>query len=338
MSKRVLILGATGAMATYLIPDLLEKGYYIDGVTLDDTKSHNNMLNYIQADAMDIEFLKKQVSYGYDGIVDFMIYPSLELYKKYYKIFLDNTKHYIFLSTYRVYGSKFPITEETPRIYDEERPEDFVNEREYSIYKAQEEDFLKNSGYKNYTVIRPAITYSKRRFQLTTLEADVVIYRMIQGKTVVLPKEAMEHQATMTWAGDVAWMIAEILFNEKAMGERYTVSTAEHHTWGEIAEMYGKIGGLKYITTDAETFLKIVSGGSDWYVYAKQQLFYDRCYDRIIDNSKILKLCGKSQNELMPLEKGLEMLYKNATPKDIGCSEDINKRMDEYLKSIGIDK
>jgi len=34
--KKILILGATGAMAVYLIPLLLEKGYTVTGVALDD--------------------------------------------------------------------------------------------------------------------------------------------------------------------------------------------------------------------------------------------------------------------------------------------------------------
>ena len=286
--KRVLILGATGAMATYLIPALLARGMQVTGVSLDDVKSEHENLTYVQANAMDLDFLRQTLAEGYDAVYDFMIYNTKELFSEYYPLFLENTKHYIFFSTYRVYAGEYPITEESPRIYDVARPSDFVTEKEYSIYKAEEEDILRASGYRNFTIVRPAITYSQCRFQLTTLEANILIWRMLRGKTVILPEGAMECQATMTWAGDVAKMLSAILFHEGAYGETYTVSTAEHHTWREVAEMYRRIGGLHYISVPNEEYLKIFGNS----VYSKQQLEYDRCFHRVVDNTKILSLMG----------------------------------------------
>lgn len=333
--KRILILGATGAMAVYLIPKLIKDGYIVDGVSLEDVESDNENLTYIKHNAYDLDFLKELLKNDYDAIVDFMIYNSVEFYKEYYNLFLNNTKHYIFLSTYRVYADDAPLHEKAKRLLDIERPDDFVTEYEYSIYKAEEEDLLNNSEYQNYTIIRPAITYSKRKFQLTILEANVLIYRMMQGKTVVLPKSAMDKQATMSWANDVAQMISQIILNPKAMTETYNVSTSEHMTWGKVAEIYKEIGNLKYITVDDETFLQITAEGA---TYAVQQLLYDRCFDRIVDNSKILSLCNMTQDDLMPLKEGLKKELKNITQENyvkvIGCNEDINKRMDAYLESI----
>lgn len=333
--KRILILGATGAMAVYLIPKLIKNGYIVDGVSLEDVESDNKNLTYIKHNAYDLNFLKELLKNDYDAIVDFMIYNSVEFYKDYYNLFLNNTKHYIFLSTYRVYADDAPLHEKAKRLLDIERPDDFVTEYEYSIYKAEEEDLLNNSEYQNYTIIRPAITYSKRRFQLTILEANVLIYRMMQGKTVVLPKSAMDKQATMSWANDVAQMISKIILNPKAMVETYNVSTSEHMTWGEVAEIYKEIGNLKYITVDDETFLQITAEGA---TYAVQQLLYDRCFDRIVDNSKILSLCNMTQDDLMPLKEGLKKELKNITQENyvkvIGCNEEINKRMDKYLESL----
>ena len=331
-NKRILVLGATGAMAVYLIPELLAKGYSVVGVSLEEALSDHENLTYIKADAFNMDFLKSQCEQKYDAIVDFMVYDSVEKFDRYYKLFLDNTEHYIFFSTYRVYAEETPITENSLRILDMERPDDFVTKYEYSIYKAELEDFLRSSDYKNYTIVRPAITYSKRRFQLTTLEANVLVYRMKKGKTVVLPEGAMKKQATMSWAGDVAKMLSAILHNPKAYCETYTVSTAEHMTWEEVAKIYEEIGGLKYIAVDNQIYLDIISKGN---VYAKQQLYYDRCYDRIVDNSKILEISGLEQEDLTPLREGLKREYENATLDMVGCDEEIDKRMDEYLESIG---
>ena len=137
----------------------------------------------------------------------------------------------------------------------------------------------------------------------------------------------------MSWAGDVAKMLVAILFNPKAFGETYTVSTSEHHTWREIAGIYERLGGLKYVTASKDDFLNIVGGG----VMSKQQLEYDRFYNRIVDNSKILDLCGMEQNDLMPLEEGLRMEYEALNEEKlarIGCNEDVNRRMDEYIENM----
>ena len=116
MKKKILVLGATGAMGVYLIPELLNMGYMVDGVSVDDIKSDNIDLRYIKADATDIGFLSILLQNKYDGIVDFMIYPDKKKFETYMKLFLDNTKHYIYLSTYRVYAESEVISEKSPRI------------------------------------------------------------------------------------------------------------------------------------------------------------------------------------------------------------------------------
>ena len=329
---KILVLGATGAMAVYLIPKLIKKGYKVVGVSLDEVKSEDENLVYIKADAKDLSFLREQINQKYDAIVDFMVYTSIDEFEKYINLFLENTKHYIFFSTYRVYADDSPLSETSKRLLDIEKPQNFVSEFEYSIYKAEEEDWLNRSPYNNYTIVRPAITYSKRRFQLTILEADVLIYRMMRGKTVVLPESAMDKEATMSWAGDVAEMLSSIILNCKAYGETYNVATSEHMKWSDIAKIYQEIGGLKYITVDDETFLDIIAEGA---VYARQQLLYDRCYNRVVDNKKILSLSGMKQEELMHLKDGLKKELLGLSINDIGGNLAVNTRMDKYLKSIG---
>ena len=192
---------------------------------------------------------------------------------------------------------------------------------------------------KNWTIIRPAITYSLLRNQLVTLEAPNTIGRALLGKPVVLPETAKNVQATMSWAGDVAQMIAGILFNENALGEAYTVSTSEHHTWGEIAEYYEDICGLKSVWVDQTDFLRCAVTGFDDFPYTGSwQLVYDRLFDRIIDNSKILALTGMKQENLMKLYDGLKYEISRC-PKNYGetvANLSSNIRMDEYLKNRGL--
>ena len=115
-NEHILVLGATGAMAVYLIPELLNKGCKVVGVSLDDAVSNNENLTYIKADASDIDFLKSLCEQKFDAIFDFMIYNSVEKFRLYYKLFLENTRHYIFFSTYRVYAGDTPITRRRLRL------------------------------------------------------------------------------------------------------------------------------------------------------------------------------------------------------------------------------
>ena len=330
MNKKILVTGGTGAMGVYLIPELLKLGYQVDVISLDDVLSDNPNLQYIKANAKDYTFISEQLKKEYDAVVDFMIYPTKGDFEAFLPLYLKNTHHYIFLSTYRIYANEeHPIKETSPRLLDVTTDPVLLSSGDYCIYKAQAEDYLRNSGFSNWTILRPAITYSKRRFQLVTLESHLVIRRMLEGKTLVLPEYAMNIQATMSWAGDVAQMIARLVLNKDAMGETYSVTTAEHHSWREVAEIYKRIGGLKYCTTDTDTFLNVLLPGS---IHARQQLIYDRYFDRIMDNSKILNITGMKQSELMPLEKGLAMEF-GAFPKNTVWPDcDSNRRMDKFLE------
>lgn len=339
MSKKILVPGGTGAMGVYLVPELLKLGYQVDVIYLEDVMSgrthwpiEDPRLKVMCANAMDYDSIAELLKKDYDGVVDFMIYSTPELFEKFLPLYLKNVGHYIYLSTYRVYANEeHPVRETSPRLLDVSKDEVLLHSGDYCIYKAQGEEFLKDSGYDNWTAIRPAITYSKRRFQLVTMEMNLVVRRMLEGKTLLLPEPAMGVQATMSWAGDVAKMISRLVCNPKACREIYSVCTAEHHTWKEIADIYARIGALKYQTVDTETFLNVMGPGK---LYARQQLVYDRYFDRIMDNSKILTLTGIKQSELMPLEKGLAMEL-SAFPRDFAWrTDEAYARMDEMLLSL----
>jgi nucleoside-diphosphate-sugar epimerase len=248
-----------------------------------------------------------------------------------YEMMLSSTDHYIFLSSYRVYAdSAVPIKEDSPRLLDVSDDKEFLATEDYSLYKARQEDILKASKYDNWTIVRPAVTYSKFRYQLVTLEANTVIYRAMNKLPVLLPKEAMPIYGTMSWAGDVARMISRLILNPDALRETYTVSTAEHHTWEEIANFYKELIGLEYITIDTETYLGFFDPSHAR--GARYQLMYDRCFNRIIDNTKILYATGLKQSDLMPLKAGLKKEL-SALPKDTVWSRStISERMDEFLK------
>ena len=330
MAEKILVIGY-GAMAMYLVPDLSARGYQVDVYCMEQVTDQFDGVTFHQANAFEDGFLKNLLETGgYDAAVDFLMYDTEEKFRQYYKLFLDNVRHYIFLSTYRIYANEeHPVKETSPRLLEVVRdPEYQATENEYSRYKALEENVLRESGYQNFTIIRPAITYSKYRFQLVTLEAQVVIERARKGKKIILPEAAMDVQATMSWAGDVAKMISGLLLNPAAMGETYSVCTAEHHTWREVAEYYKEIAGLEYVTVDTETYYQLWADSK----YARYQLEMDRFFDRIMDNSKILNITGLKQENLMPLKDGLRREFE-ALPADYTWpASPVNDRMDAWLE------
>lgn len=340
MSKKVLVLGATGAMGQYLTPYLIDMGYEVDGVSLDAAISNNPRLKYIQANTKDEGVLDSLLANNYDCIVDFMVYDR-DTFADVAQKLLGATDHYVYLSSYRVYANEeVPIKETSPLLNDVLSEEQkALGYNDYCLYKARGEKIVREWGRKNWTIIRPAITYSFGRYQLTTMEASVVINRAREGKTILLPDAAMGIQATMSWAGDVSRMIAKIVCNERALGETYTVATAEHHTWQEIAEYYKDLIGLNYEIIPAETFIDLWAGAkSDKNpnrIHAEWQLYFDRCFERVIDNSKILDLMGAKQSDLKPLYDGLKYELGRLTDDVKFPASHINVTMDDYLAKRG---
>ena len=116
MPKKVLVLGSTGAMGKFLVPYLAEAGYAVDAVSLEEAHSPFPNVRDIKGDAKDKTFLKELLANRYDGIVDFMIYPTAYLSYR-LPLMLANTGHYIYLSSYRVYDNKeHPVRLDVRRI------------------------------------------------------------------------------------------------------------------------------------------------------------------------------------------------------------------------------
>ena len=332
-AKKVLVLGATGTMGQYLVPKLLDRGYAVDAVALDEITMTAPNLRGIKGNAKDWQLLEQLWENHYDGIVDFMIYPTADAFL-YLPEMLKHTEHYIYLSSYRVYDNKeVPVRETSPRLLDTADDRLLRNSDDYSIYKARGENILLNSGRKNWTAVRPAITYSLGRYQLVTLEANRTVGRAMQGKSVVLPEQAAEVPATMSWGGDVAEMIARLLFNAEALEEIYTVSTAEHHTWREIADYYKELCNLNAVWVDKEDFLKAITRNPH-FPRNRWQLEYDRLFPRIIDNTKVLDATGLKQADLMKLYDGLKYEIGRFVlpPEWIGTDDP----MDVYLAGRGM--
>lgn len=322
---KILILGGTGAMGIHAAKLLSGLGHQVFVTSRKERSSFENV-EYLKGDAKDSTFLGKLLDQSWDAIIDFMIW-STEEFSANCQMFLASTKQYVFLSSYRVYADSPVITEESPRLLDVCSDEEYLATDEYALAKARCEDVLAASGLKNWTIIRPAITYDgSGRFQLGVHEAGLWLWRALHGIPVPFPEAMLEKQATMTWGRDVARMIVGLVGDPKATGGVFTASTSEHKTWAEIVEIYKKVVPSLELTSCELDKFEYERGG----VY---QIRYDRMFDRVVDNSKVLDAVALSQTDLISLEDGLaselESYLKNR-PNILGAPG-ANARMDRLV-------
>ena len=297
--KKVLLLGGTGAMGVYLSERLMRnfEVYVTSRKSRPSYDDKGSAVTFINGDAKDDDFLRRVIeNVRPDGIVDFMTYTT-EHFRRRVEWLLKGCKHYVFLSTYRVFAEQVPLTERSPRLLDVCTDAEYLSTDEYAMTKARQEDILRNSVMTNWTIIRPAITFSKARFQFGCLEAWEVCYRSLAGLPVIMPREMKDRQATLTWANDVALMIERLLFNEKAYSEDFNVATSEHMTWREIGNIYAKAIGMTVEECSLDQYIEVIG--------SRYQVMYDRMYDRIVDNSKVLATTGLSQKDLTPIALAL---------------------------------
>lgn len=295
MKRTVLLLGGTGAIGVYLAQELVSLGYDVV-ITSRSRRSDAEGIRFVQGDALNLAFLTTLLrDVKPDAIVDFMIYPTIEFLDR-HRLLLNSTSHYLFLSSYTVFADNSPLVEDSPRLLDVCGDANFLKTDDYPLRKARCENILRMSGYNNWTILRPSITYSKERFQFGCLEANVVCYRSLQHLPVVIPKEILSKRTTLTWAGDTGKMISRLVMNDEAKGEAVDLATAESLTWREIADIYSEAIGMKFIEVCLSDYIDICGLSA---------VMYDRMCNRYLDNSKVLRLSGLKQEDLMPIAKGL---------------------------------
>ena len=284
---RVLILGGTGAMGAPLIEVLSEEKNKEIFVTSREEHADYKNIKYIKINAHNYEAINKIISKDtYDCIVDFMNY-SLNEFEERYDFFLSNTKQYIFVSSARVYDQKDSwINERDKRLLDKSNDSFFLRTKEYSLEKAREENLLIESRKKNYTIIRPYITYNKNRLQLGVYEMEDWLYRAMKGQKIIIQQELLNKRTTLTYGNDVAFYISKLINNNSALGEIYNITENKSTlTWKDVIDIYKKVLS-KY---DIELEYKLTN---TFFKDRKYQLLYDRYFNRVFDASKIIKECN----------------------------------------------
>ncbi|MCL2328094.1 MAG: NAD-dependent epimerase/dehydratase family protein [Bacteroidetes bacterium] len=329
---KVLVLGGTGAMGIHLVQLLKEQGVETFVTSRRRIQSNENV-HYLQGNAQDETFLQECLQmHQWDTIVDFMIYHT-QTFKERVDLLLNSTKQYIFLSSARVYaGSEQPITETSARLLDVSHDADYLATDEYSLTKARQEDILKNSGRKNWTIIRPYITYSENRFQLGVLEKEEWLYRALHGRTIVFSSDIMQKTTTLTYGFDVAKGIASVIGKAGALGECFHITQPESIQWSEVLNVYLSVLE-KHAAFRPKVLLQDLNNFSEWRTGTSQyQIRHDRLYNRVFDNAKISQYIDAKSftNTQAGLQHCLETFLKN--PKFSWTDWKVEARKDRITK------
>lgn len=298
---KVLLLGGTGAMGIHMIDILREEGVQVF-VTSRAHQKEVEGVNYYKGNAHDIAFLKSiLLKNKYNAIVDFMSYGTDEFLQR-MEILLSATDQYIFLSSSRVYAdfNRERITETNQRLLNSSTDEEYLRTDEYALAKARQEDFLMKSGNRNWTIVRPYITYSNRRLQLGIYEKEQWLYRALRRKPIVFSKDIASKTTTLTYGADVASIMAKLIGNQYAIGEIYHITGLREVLWQDILSAYlnileKKTGSRPKVIMTNEA---IVSDDSSY------QYKYDRLFNRSFDNSKVLNLLNEKY-DFVETEAGL---------------------------------
>lgn len=308
---KILILGGTGCIGEALV-DILRDSLHEVYITSRKLRTNYANIHYIYGNAKEIEFLREVLTKRYDAIVDFMHYIPSE-FEGIVDLFLKSTKHYIFLSSARVYSDAGMnlINEKSNRLIDLGNSNNNLqlSLNDYSLAKAGCEDILNKSESDNWTIIRPYITYNYNRLQLGVYESQDWLYRVLLGKEILFPKEMAQCNTTLTYAKDVALRIALILGDYRWHRETMLPVSREYHTWGDIADIYRKI-----LKTEIGIDMNIrYTNGYGYLVkyFGYDKTICDRMKDRLFDNTE-------TESKLKYTEK-----YKDYTAVETGLRESI---------------
>ncbi len=279
-------------MGNELVACLAKEGVDVF-VTTRHARANSSQCSFLVGDALQDEFLDELLKREWDVIVDFMVYRASAFQKRVERL-LRAAGQYVFVSSARVYAdTAAPITEESPRLLDVTVDSNYLMTDEYALAKARQENHLFASSRTNWTIVRPYITFGEQRLQLGSLEKELWLFRALRGRSIVFAEELLTKRTTMSWSADVALSICKLLENPKAHCEAFNVCSTQSVIWRDVLDVYveslsnsmGIVPKVKIV--DLRAFSRIRS--------AHYQIFYDRIYNRVFDNSKLLRITGSAQ-------------------------------------------
>lgn len=233
--RRVLVTGAGGTVGSYIVGELLKRGYRVIATDLSAevfdysywakcSKDTKGSFGFGVADITDERSLERLFQFGkFDAVIhsaalidvslpkDLLMKVNLDAVKNLYEIFAKNGgKIFVFLSSGSIYGNDKILTETSP----------FEATSDYEESKLRAELFLdkrcaeKREKYPQVVTLRPSLIYGPRNKFLaaTYLGIAVILSEFLKTKT---PRFCFGPKTNLVHAEDVARAAVFLMENEK---------------------------------------------------------------------------------------------------------------------------
>ncbi len=295
---KVLLIGGTGTISTAITTLLAQKGHEIYVLNRGNREKDLQILREktggticsLVSDKNDEENTKKVISSvlkpneKFDVVADFIAFALPDVERD-YRLFVEKTNQYIFISSASAYQkplSNYKITESTLLSNPYwEYSRNKIDCEEYLVEKYRKEGFP-------ITIVRPSHTYDERSIPLGVHGKNgswSVIQRMIEGKSVVIHGDGTSLW-TMTHNTDFAKGFIGLMGNIHALGERVHITSDETLSWNQIYECLARSVGVQLKAVHvASEFLALTS---DYDLTGS--LLGDKANSVVFDNSKLKTL------------------------------------------------
>lgn len=294
---RILLLGGTGVIGNEVAQSLKhEHQLYVTSRSRTGTVDE---ISYIKLNAKELDDLLPLLQQTWDVVIDFLVY-STEEFRRNLLDLLTHTKHYIFISSCRVFTpTDSLITESSLRLIDSCDDSQFLDSDEYAITKARQEDLLFAAEATNWTIVRPYITFGANRLQLGLYEKEEWLHRALRGHSLVISQTLLDRTTTITPTIVVAEALVKIAKLPVPLRQALNVVSDSSCRWSEVVDVVKEAleeSGLPPLK------LCIVSDKKfEEFQKRHYQATYDRLHNRKIDNAQFISSLGSLSSSHSPL-------------------------------------
>lgn len=328
---KILIIGGTGIISTYVVKKALSMGM---DVTVFNRGSHKDTLpngvHLIEGDINNFEESYELLKDKYfDSVAQFVAFTPDQV-KRDIKLFKGLTNQYIFISSASAYHKPvedYPIKETTP----------LHNPYwEYSHNKILCENYLNTVKDMNITIVRPSHTYNNKMIMavMTRWQYDYAhMKRLIDGKPIIIPGDGTSVW-TITHASDFANSFVYLFGDKRAYNETFHITGEILYTWEQLTNIMAKALNVKpniiHIPTDF-----IIKHMPEM----EGPLLGDKSWSAIFDNTKIKSISKEYTSSVRYEEVVHDVIdYFNSHVDSQMVSEDYERLYDAtieaYVKKI----